>query len=212
MRRAQRRKYHYIYKTTCNVTNRYYYGMHSTDNLNDGYVGSGKRLWYSINKHGIENHICEKLEYLKNREKLREREIEIVNEKLLKDPLCMNLKVGGSGGFSSKEHQLKAASAGAQAFKLKREDDLVDSKWRNSISNTMKKLYKLEKRISYFPNWTAKKHKEESKRKIGLTNSIKQKGCKNSQYGTCWITNEKENKKIKKEEIIPNGWKLGRKI
>jgi len=37
-------------------------------------------------------------------------------------------------------------------------------------------------------------------------------GVKNSQFGTCWITNGKENKKIKKENIIPNGWKLGRKL
>lgn len=29
--------------------------MHSTDNLDDGYVGSGKRLWNSIKKHGKEN-------------------------------------------------------------------------------------------------------------------------------------------------------------
>jgi hypothetical protein len=31
-----------------------------------------------------------------------------------------------------------------------------------------------------------------------------QQGSKNSQYGTHWITNEKENKKIQKEELIPN--------
>ena len=65
MKRAQRRKYHYIYKTTCKLTNRYYYGMHSTDNLEDGYKGSGTRLKYSINKHGLENHCCEKLEFFK---------------------------------------------------------------------------------------------------------------------------------------------------
>lgn len=33
--RAQRRKYHYIYKTTCSITNRFYVGMHSTNNLED---------------------------------------------------------------------------------------------------------------------------------------------------------------------------------
>lgn len=54
--RASRRKYHYIYKTKCLLTNKYYIGMHSTDNLDDGYVGSGKRLWYSINKHGLKKH------------------------------------------------------------------------------------------------------------------------------------------------------------
>ena len=39
------------------------------------------------------------------------------------------------------------------------------------------------------------------------------KGCgkNNSQYGTVWITNGTENKKIKKNTEIPNGWYLGRK-
>lgn len=42
-----------------------------------------------------------------------------------------------------------------------------------------------------------------------------QQGEKNSQYGTCWIHNNKENKKIKKEELenyINIGWIKGRKI
>ena len=58
--------------------------------------------------------------------------------------------------------------------------------------------------------WVGKKHKEESKKKIGESNSLKQKGNLNSQFGTCWITNGCENKKIKKIEIVPDGWKLGR--
>lgn len=61
-------------------------------------------------------------------------------------------------------------------------------------------------------DWTGRKHTEETKRKIGEKNSINQKGENNNQFGTCWITNGKENKKIKKENIIPDGWKLGRKI
>ena len=78
------RQYHYIYKTICTITGKYYYGMHSTNNLEDGYLGSGKRLKYSINKHGKENHIKEILEYLPNRISLKEREKEIVNESLIK--------------------------------------------------------------------------------------------------------------------------------
>jgi len=79
------KKYHYIYKTTCNVTNRYYIGMHSTNNMDDdGYMGSGKRLRYSIRKHGKDNHTKEIVEYCDTREKLSIREEEIVNSDLVK--------------------------------------------------------------------------------------------------------------------------------
>lgn len=44
--------------------------MHSTDNLEDGYLGSEKRLRYSINKHGAENHEREILEFVDSREEL----------------------------------------------------------------------------------------------------------------------------------------------
>jgi len=97
---TSRAKFHYIYVTRCLITDRYYIGMHSTDNLDDDYIGSGKRLWQSIKKHGREQHICEILEFLSTREELRLREAEHVNEERLKlDPYCMNLALGGEGGW-----------------------------------------------------------------------------------------------------------------
>jgi hypothetical protein len=73
--------------------------MHSTDDLEDGYIGSGKRLWNAIRKHGRENFEVEHLEFFESRELLIGREKELVNEALLKDPMCMNLKPGGEGGL-----------------------------------------------------------------------------------------------------------------
>lgn len=35
---------------------------------------------------------------------------------------------------------------------------------------------------------------------------------KNSQYGTMWITDGTANQKIKKEDVIPEGWRKGRII
>jgi len=35
-------------------------------------------------------------------------------------------------------------------------------------------------------------------------------GEKNSQYGTMWITNGNINKKVKCDDIIPDGWYKGR--
>jgi hypothetical protein len=69
-----------------------------------------------------------------------------------------------------------------------------------------------EKYKNFKSDWNGKKHKESSKKLIGEKSLINQKGKNNSQYGTCWITNDVENKKIFKGDNIPNGWRLGRKI
>ena len=76
----------FIYKTTCIVTDEYYYGMHSTPNLEDGYMGSGVNLKASIEKHGCENHRREIVLYCLSREIMIAKEEEIVNQDLLKDP------------------------------------------------------------------------------------------------------------------------------
>lgn len=216
MERASRRKYHYIYKTTCTITNKFYIGMHSTDNLKDGYIGSGKRLWYSINKYGKDNHVCEILEFLTDRKSLKEREKEIVNTELINEDLCMNIQLGGGGGISSHDHYLNFTTAGKNNLKKSIEsgDALrnrinrwnTDESFRNEYSRKLKDNAKNNK------NWLGKKHSEETKRKIGETNSTKQKGSNNSQYGKCWITNETESRKIYKGDTIPEGWRLGRKM
>ena len=66
-----------------------------------------------------------------------------------------------------------------------------------------------------FPDGTFfnKRHSAETKRKIGEANSKRQRGENNSQFGTMWITNSEsgESKKIKKDDLIPDGWVKGRK-
>lgn len=89
--------YHYIYKTTNLINGKFYIGMHSTFNIEDGYLGSGKILSYSIKKYGKENFKIEIIEFLANRDLLKEREHELVNESLIKDPQCMNIRLGGGG-------------------------------------------------------------------------------------------------------------------
>jgi hypothetical protein len=96
---SHNKKFYTIYKTTNLITNAFYIGMHSTDDLNDGYLGSGKRLKYSINKYGSKKHNHKILEFCENYNHMKLRESQIVTEELLKEPLCLNLKVGGEGGF-----------------------------------------------------------------------------------------------------------------
>lgn len=67
------------------------------------------------------------------------------------------------------------------------------------------------------PLWKGKKHKQETKYKVKKTlkEINHQQGEKNSQFGTCWIHNNQENKKIKKDELqqwLNDGWIKGRKF
>lgn len=107
--------YHFIYKTTCSITGKFYIGMHSTSDMDDGYLGSGLHLKRSIKKYGREVHHREILEHCSTRESLALRERVLVDS-VLEEEQCMNIKRGGEGGghFWSKEQQLKAAKAGGK--------------------------------------------------------------------------------------------------
>jgi hypothetical protein len=97
MTRASRRKYHITYKTVCLETGRYYIGMHSTDTLNDGYLGSGVRLRRSIQKYGKDRHTRQILAVFATREQAAQNEVVLLSEEVRKDPLCMNCGPGGLG-------------------------------------------------------------------------------------------------------------------
>lgn len=146
MTRAEKRKFHYIYKTTCSITNKFYIGMHSTDSLEDGYVGSGKLLWYSIHKHGKENHNTEILEFLSSREELKSREEHLVNEELLDQKLCMNLKLGGEGGFPKHTDAIKDKISKSKIGK-KRTEDTINKIRITANSNVSLGIGKVRKRF-----------------------------------------------------------------
>jgi hypothetical protein len=82
--------------------------MHSTENLEDGYLGSGTILRRSVSKHGVESHRKEILVFYPSREELQKAEQELVTEVLIQDPLCMNLTLGGHGGLNLEHQRLLA--------------------------------------------------------------------------------------------------------
>lgn len=191
--------------------------MHSTTNDNDGYMGSGLRLRYSIRKHGADNHTKEILEYCNSREELVLKEIEIVNSELIKEPNCMNLKEGGygGGGIWSEEHKQKFVHGvknripALEKIKWLKEND---DNWCSFQSNQIKKGHK---EINFkYNTFEGRTHSEETKKLMSEKSKGNGTGEANSQYGTCWITRDGINKKIKKEDLdsfITDGWIKGRK-
>jgi group I intron endonuclease len=194
--------------------------MHSTSNLEDGYIGSGDRIKRSINKYGKENFKFEILEMLSDRDSLKKREKELINEDLLKDKMCMNLCFGGGGGYISPEGVRKGRKTTDKILRERYGDNFLSVIFKNYYNQLTPKEreYHIEKikqgqknsNFDYGKSFRGKKHKEDTKKIIGEKNSIKQKGEKNSQFGTCWITNGVENKKINKDSEIPQEWYKGR--
>lgn len=214
----KQKKYHYIYKTTCQVTGKFYVGMHSTDNLEDGYLGSGKILGYSRRKYGDENHRKEILEFCSSRDELKRREKQIVNEELINQPLNMNLKYGGDGGWdhisiNTLKRCQRAASA-AMALKLK--DTEFRKEYSRKLSDAQRRVKSEGRGVVIDPKfWLGKKLSNQHIERCKATFAERkhQQGEKNSQFGTCWVTNGTPIK-IKKEQLdkyLANGYRRGRK-
>ena len=284
-------KYHYFYKITNNLNGHFYYGVHNTNNLNDGYMGSGKRLHYAYKKYGIENFTKEILKYFNTTKEAFEYEAEVVNENLINNPSCYNIKLSGysftdglvivkddngkifavsvsdprylsgelkghnigkiivqdkNGNKYSVYHDDPRYLSGELTYINNGKHNYFDKngniiyclsndervlsgelisvfKGRITVKDKNGNYYNLpkdDKRIisgELKPIWFGKQHKDYSINKMKETFKYigHQQGEKNSQYGTCWIYNDKECIKIKKdqlEEYISKGWIKGRKM
>lgn len=101
------KKYHIVYKTTNLVNNNIYIGAHSTDDLNDDYIGSGDNILRAINKHGRENFKREILHIFSSPEEMFLKEAAIVDSEFIKRKDVYNIIVGGYGGHNKGSKGLK---------------------------------------------------------------------------------------------------------
>ena len=196
-----------IYQITNLINGKIYIGKHQTKNLNDGYMGSGKHICRAISKYGIENFRKEILFQFDNKDEMNAKEAELVSVEFCLREDTYNLCPGGQGGWgylnmtgqnrgewhkqNLVSHMKRMSVLGTEKIKDLLADPDFSKKW---VENA--KLARLKQKELGIKPFKGRKHTEEAKRKIGEANSIKSAGKGNSQFGTMWITNGEENKKV----------------
>ena len=165
---------HFIYETTNLIDGKKYRGKHSTNDINDEYLGSGIYLNRAIEKYGRENFKREILEFTDTAESALELEKEYVNDEWVSRKDTYNLKPGGSGGFgkgenhpwfgrSLTEEQCKSRSQNMLNYWSKPENMEHHIKRMTGKGNPM---YNCGENHPLY----GKHHSEETKKKIGDAN------------------------------------------
>lgn len=185
--------FYIVYKTTCIVNSKIYIGCHATNNLDDGYIGSGKYLRRAISKYGKVNFTREILHIYDNPAAMFLKETELVNEDLIKSGTAYNLVVGGSGGF-------KILDIDAWKLKLK-----IASNLRENKTPMLGKHHSEETKKQMSANnvgrtawnkglpgtWIGKTHSAESKLKISSSKQGQSAGSKNPMFGKSAVAGRK---------------------
>lgn len=224
-----------IYKTTNNLNGKIYIGQHGTNNLNDGYMGSGTAIQDDIKSFGVENFKKEILYIFETFSEMNQKEKELVTLDFVKRTDTYNLVPGGHGGnMFIGEHRKFALNLQKDYGSIgqKITCDLINKHnpgfWKEFSeigTKTLLEKYPVGTSSSFALNKEnqqkaliasqsdeSKQKRKETLRKIGH-----QTKEKNSQFGTCWIYNLKlrENKKVDKYQLddwLLHGWIKGRKI
>ena len=212
--------HHYVYCIENLVNGKVYVGKHSTEDLDDGYMGSGKLVARAIAKHGLENFRKHVLQEFETSEEAFEFEKLLVTEEFVSDENTYNLTCGGSGSWAivnlnvefRKEKNKRAAQAMNTALW---QDPNFRLRHTKICSELMKRLL-AEGKIKKC-DWAGRKHRPETREKMKASHVGKHDGEKNSQFGTCWVTHPelKKSQRVNKGELetyIQLGWTKGRKL
>jgi hypothetical protein len=96
--------YHLVYLTTNLVNNKIYVGVHSTYNLEDGYLGKGIAIKKSIIKYGRKMFKRQILHFCLTREDAFKLETQIVDINFVLRKDTYNLTIGGVNPYDHKSH------------------------------------------------------------------------------------------------------------
>lgn len=215
--------YYTIYQITNLINGKLYIGKHQTEQLNDSYYGSGLLIKASLKKYGKNNFKKEILYIFDTEEEMNKKEKELINENFVSRPDTYNIGIGGEGGpnFRGRQHtdktkhQISLSNTGRFNH--------LTTEGRNSIIQSNKSIERRQKvsvglkgkpkSDQHRTNLREATKTEAFRLKASISHIGKHDGEKNSQFGTCWMTDGNKNIKIKRDEVdmwFERGYKRGR--
>jgi hypothetical protein len=134
------KRFYTVYKLENLINGKIYVGFHSTNDLDDGYLGSGKLIKRAVEKYKPENFRKEYLAVFEDRESAELLEREIVNEEFVKRDDTYNLSVGGNvcilfgehNGFFGRKHAQETIDRIREKAKLLTHTEEAKKKIRES--------------------------------------------------------------------------------
>ena len=87
-----------VYKIINKINNKFYIGVHKTDNPYDSYMGSGKAIKLAIEKYGLDQFKKEILLITESKKEAFDKEKDLTLN--YSSSNMYNMKIGGQGGFS----------------------------------------------------------------------------------------------------------------
>lgn len=135
-------KYYTVYQTTNLINNKIYIGLHATDNINDGYLGSGIFLKKAIKKYGYANFKKEILYVFDNKKDMITKEKEIVNEEFILRKDTYNMSKGGYGLSTLSNEKRKIAIEKMKITKQSQDLKLISDKRLKTMLNDDPDIFK----------------------------------------------------------------------
>lgn len=128
------KKYHYLYELRLKSDPRYYYrGKHSTNNLEDGYLGSGSQVKLLRKQYGEDCFTKVITKFCNSLQEVLTEEEQYVGDLWKSDPFCLNLTPGGA-------FQGKFDMTGAIVSEQTREKERQNRLGKKNSEETRKKL------------------------------------------------------------------------
>jgi hypothetical protein len=190
---------HLVYKTYNPLTSEYYFGKHSTNDINDGYKGSGNWI-----KESDRNILITDIIYIADSEEDAYHYEKLVIFENYKDPLCMNIAMGGTGikiGSHTSESKEKIRKA-LTGVKHTEERKINIGKGRKGKPHSQESKDKISK--SLIGNQRTSGRKRTDKEKLNISNSLK--GIKRSEETKRKISKSRTGKvEVKGKEVEING-------